>query len=162
MTVNSQALELNTIAKVRTIYDNYKPDTRISENISLAQRDEESQLVDTFLTTNVMSAAMDFLADKGMIRKDHNEYKDVLLRLWFSLYCRSRNKGKISSSGFEHVFLTELKNGIKLSGFHNWIYFNAEEDAKRANYLGYYNKVDLGDVSKIITIQFNSNLTFTF
>lgn len=29
--------------------------------------------------------------------------------MWFGLY--SRGKGKISSSGFEHVFVSELKNG---------------------------------------------------
>ena len=150
MVVDAQVLKIPTIAKVLTIYDNYKPDTRVNEYISPAQRNEESQLVDTFLATNVMSAAMRFLADKGLIRKDYYDYKDVLRTMWFNLY--SRGEGRIGSSGFEHVFLTELKLGTEVIGLHNWIYFNTEEIAKRADYLGYIKKVDLGNVSEIMTI----------
>lgn len=102
-------------------------------------------MVDTFLSTNVMSAAMRFLADKGYIKKDYYDYKDTLRTLWFNLY--SRGDGKIGSTGFEHVFLTELKLGTEVSGLHNWIYFNAEEVKKRLDYLGYIKKIDLGDVS---------------
>jgi poly(U)-specific endoribonuclease len=143
--VKPEALQLPTIRKVLTIYDNYKLDTRESEYISPAQRQEESLLVDTFLSTNLMSAAMRFLADKGFVKKDYYEYKDALRTLWFNLY--SRGEGKIGSSGFEHVFLTELKLGTELSGLHNWIYFNAEELKKRLDYLGYIKKLDLGNVS---------------
>lgn len=63
--------------------------------------------------------------------------------IWFSLY--SRGKGKIGSSAFEHVFLTELRNGT-VSGFHNWIYYYFEEKAGHADYQGYLKKVDLGTV----------------
>lgn len=144
--MDPQALRIPTIEKVLTIYDNYKLDSRVGEYISPAQRNEEGLLVDTFLSTNVMSAAMRFLADKGFVRKDYYDYKDTLRRLWFNLYSRGGD-GKIGSAGFEHVFLTELKLGTEVSGLHNWIYFNAEEVAKRANYLGYIKKVDLGNVS---------------
>lgn len=58
----------------------------------------------------------------------------------------SRGGGRIGSSGFEHVFLTELKNN-QVSGLHNWLYFNEEEKKHNANYLGYMRKVDLGNVS---------------
>lgn len=92
-----------------------------------------------------MSYAMRFLSDKGLVRKDYYEYKDLLRRMWFNLF--SRGEGKIGSSGFEHVFMTELKLGTEVSGLHNWIYFNAEELKRRADYLGYIRKVDLGDVS---------------
>ncbi|XP_044013260.1 poly(U)-specific endoribonuclease homolog [Aphidius gifuensis] len=154
-TVNSQAFNIPTIAKVITIYDNYKLDTRENEYISPAQRNEESLLVDTFLSTNVMSAAMRFLADKGFIAKDYYAYKDVLRKIWFNLY--SRGDGKIGSSGFEHVFLTEIKLGTELTGLHNWIYFNAEEVKKRANYLGYIKKVDLGDKAAILSVHATFN-----
>ncbi|XP_011498918.1 PREDICTED: poly(U)-specific endoribonuclease homolog [Ceratosolen solmsi marchali] len=146
--VKPEALQLPTIRKVLDIYDNYKLDTRENEYISPAQRQEESLLVDTFLSTNLMSAAMRFLADKGFIKKDYYEYKDTLRTLWFNLY--SRGEGKIGSSGFEHVFLTELKLGTEVSGLHNWIYFNAEELKKRLNYLGYIKKVDLGNKAAIV------------
>ena len=143
--VKPEALQIPTIQKVLSIYDNYQLDTRTNEYISPAQRQEESLLVDTFLSTNVMSYAMRFLADKGLVRKDYYEYKDLLRRMWFNLF--SRGDGKIGSTGFEHVFMTELKLGTEVSGLHNWIYFNAEELKKRVDYLGYIKKVDLGDVS---------------
>lgn len=59
----------------------------------------------------------------------------------------SRGGGRISSSGFEHVFLTEIKNR-EVSGLHNWLYFNDQESKNQANYLGYMKSLDLGDVSK--------------
>ena len=145
MNVKPEALQIPTIQKVLSIYDNYQLDTRNNEYISPAQRQEESLLIDTFLSTNVMSYAMRFLADKGLVRKDYYEYKDLLRKIWFNLF--SRGDGKIGSSGFEHVFMTELKLGTEVSGLHNWIYFNAEEVKKRADYLGYVKKVDLGDVN---------------
>jgi poly(U)-specific endoribonuclease len=57
----------------------------------------------------------------------------------------SRGGGRIGSSGFEHVFLTEIKKG-QVSGLHNWIYFNDAEKKNEANYLGYMKKIDLGNV----------------
>lgn len=143
--MNSAALQISTIDKVLKIYDNYHLDTTEREYISPLQRDEESLLVDTFLSTNVMSMAMKFLADKGYFKRDYYEYKYILRQMWFNLY--SRGEGKIGSSGFEHVFMTELKLGTEVSGLHNWIYFNAEEVKKRADYLGYIKKLDLGNVS---------------
>lgn len=57
----------------------------------------------------------------------------------------SRGNGKIGSSGFEHIFLAEIK-GNAISGLHNWIYFKDAEEKRKANYLGYLKKVDLGNV----------------
>lgn len=152
-TVNANAYQVPTVERVISIYDNYKPETNVNEHISPLQRQEESLLVDTFLSTNVMSAAMRFLADKGHIRKDYYEYKDTLRKIWFNLF--SRGQGKIGSSGFEHVFMAELKNaptgGTEVVGLHNWIYYSKEESNGKANYHGYLKKVDLGDVSRLIS-----------
>lgn len=136
-----------------SIFDNYQLDTHTNEYISPAQREEESLLVDTFLSTNVMSAAMRFLADKGHVRKDYYEYKDTLRKLWFNLF--SRGQGKIGSTGFEHVFMTELKpvaTGTEVIGLHNWIYYSLEEAKRRADYLGYIKKLDLGNKASILKI----------
>lgn len=142
------ALQIPTIQKVLALFNNYEHDTRTNEYVSPAERAEESLLVDTFLSTNVLSTAMRFLADKAVIKQDYYEYKDTLRRLWFNLY--SRGDGKIGSSGFEHVFLSELKLGTEVIGLHNWIYYNAEEVGQRINYLGYIKKIDLGNVSIIL------------
>ena len=141
-----------------SIYDNYQPDTNVNEHISPLQRQEESLLVDTFLSTNVMSAAMRFLADKGQVRKDYYDYKDTLRKLWFNLF--SRGQGKIGSSGFEHVFMAELKNvptGTEVVGLHNWIFFSKEETTGKVNYSGYLKKVDLGNKASIVKVRTKYN-----
>lgn len=143
--VKPEALQIPTIQKVLSMYDNYKLDTREHEHINPAQREEESALIDTFLSTNVMSTAMRFLADKGFLRNNVADQKEVLMTIWFNSYPRSGHMA--GSSGFEHVFLSELQLGTEPSGLHSWIYFNAEEVNKRLNYLGYIKKINLGDVS---------------
>lgn len=60
----------------------------------------------------------------------------------------SRAGGKISSSGFEHIFLAELKKN-EVSGLHNWVYFDHAEMTKLVDYLGYMKKIDLGEVTFI-------------
>lgn len=153
-TVNPEAYQGSTIQRVISIYDNYKPETNVNEHISPLQRQEESLLVDTFLSTNVMSAAMRFLADKEKIKKDYYEYKDTLRKLWFNLF--SRGQGKIGSSGFEHVFMAELKKtdaNTEVVGLHNWIYYSKEESNGKADYNGYLKKVDLGDNASIVKIR---------
>lgn len=49
----------------------------------------------------------------GLVPNDYNDQREYLRNMWFELYPRS--KGKLTSSGFEHVFLSEIKRG-KISG----------------------------------------------
>lgn len=84
----------------------------------------------------------------GAISKDPKAFRDKLKEIWFNMY--SRGQGKIGSSGFEHVFLAEIKNQ-DVSGLHNWLYFHDAEAKKNANYLGFLKKFELNNnVSRII------------
>ncbi|KHJ97401.1 hypothetical protein OESDEN_02625 [Oesophagostomum dentatum] len=57
-------------------------------------------------------------------------------QLWFDHY--SRAKGKLDTSGFEHVFIGEEKNG-EVSGLHNWVRFYMLENnsAEKFDYKGF-------------------------
>ena len=47
-----------------------------------------------------------------------------LKQYWFMLYTRSG--GPLDSSGFEHVFVGEIKSN-SVSGFHGWVNYYLEE-----------------------------------
>lgn len=62
----------------------------------------------------------------------------------------SRAPGKIGSSGFEHVFMNEIKNN-SIGGLHNWVWFYHKEGQTGTmhdiDYKGYMKSELLGDVS---------------
>ncbi|XP_049814380.1 endoribonuclease CG2145-like isoform X1 [Schistocerca nitens] len=151
ISVDKRVFQLPTVAKVRMLYDNYVADTSVNEHVTAQERAEESSLLDTFLATPVMSTAMRFLADHGLVRRDPKAYKNLLNQIWFGMY--SRGGGRVGSSAFEHVFLGELKRG-EISGLHNWIFFNNEEILKHADYLGYIRKLELGDKGAILKLHY--------
>lgn len=73
---------------------------------------------------------------------------NLLQKIWFDMYPRIRG-GKIGSSGFEHVFLNELKRGRPI-GLHNWIYYYYKENLSGSvhdvDYNGYMNNLYIGNV----------------
>ena len=75
-----------------------------------------------------------------------SEFKEYLRRIWFGMYSRAR--GVEGSSGIEHVYIGEMKNGI--SGLPSWVRFATEEKKGAINYLGFLSVIDLGEVSFII------------
>ncbi|KAI1724363.1 endoribonuclease xendoU domain-containing protein [Ditylenchus destructor] len=63
-------------------------------------------------------------------------FRDWLSQLWFGQYSRAR--GQPDTSGFEHVFLGEVKNG-EISGMHNWIrlYYLERNSSSAFDYKGF-------------------------
>lgn len=60
-------------------------------------------------------------------------FRQLLFDMWFAFY---RRDSWNDSSGFEHVFVGESRDG-RTSGFHNWIQFYIEESRNRLDYRGY-------------------------
>ncbi|XP_055854246.1 endoribonuclease CG2145-like [Episyrphus balteatus] len=152
--VDEKALQPPTIAKMRDLFNNYEIDTSINEYVTPIERKEENDFVDAIMATNVMRQAMLFLQNKGIVSPDPKTHRDLVKSLWFTLY--SRGQGKIGSSGFEHVFVNEVKNGT-IIGLHNWVYFNEEEKAGRIDYKGYLKKLDLGNKGMVVKTRFTHN-----
>lgn len=103
--------------------------------------------------------AMNFLTHKTVVTADPQTHRELLKTIWFNLY--SRGMGKISSSGFEHVFLSEVKNGTVM-GLHNWIYMSEAEKAGDLNYKGWSKKIDLGNVRRKLNCSIGILFTFLF
>jgi hypothetical protein len=98
-----------------------------------------------------------WLVGNKKFQGDMSAFKRKLHEVWFGLYRREVAK---DSSGFEHVFIGEVKDG-QVSGFHNWIQMYLEEKAGRLDYLGYIKPKQKGlsfmapaEQEQVITIQF--------
>lgn len=137
--VDPELLEYPTIYVTRSLYDRYEHDFQKKLNRTLETRKLENLLIDTFLNTNAMETAMRWLADRGFIDPDDFERKDVLRRVWFTMFSGS-------TCGFERVFASE-NYGTAIIGVQDWIYFQNQESQKRIDYMGYVDKLDIGNVS---------------
>lgn len=143
LSISSEAFRIPSIDKVLQLHNNYIVESNVNEDYTSQEKSEEDSLLNTIISTPVMEHTRNFLIQKNKIGRELKDFKNVLREIWFDMY--SRGGGRVGSSGFEHVFLTEVKKG-KISGLHNWLYFNREEANRQANYLGYMKKIDLGNV----------------
>lgn len=139
---------------MRELYNNYEIDTTVNEHVTPFERNEENDFLDAIMATSVMRHAMQFLQQKGIVSPDPRTHRDLVKTIWFNLY--SRGQGKIGSSAFEHIFLSELKNGT-IMGLHNWVYFYDQEKAGKVDYKGYIKKVDIGDKGLLMKLRFTYN-----
>ncbi|KAL6457964.1 hypothetical protein MHYP_G00331940 [Metynnis hypsauchen] len=113
------------------LLDNYERQTGVSESVnSVEVQEQEKFLTETMKNTNLGKELYSFLNSKGYY-SSWNEFLEDLKMMWFGLY--SRSSGKMDSSGFEHIFSGEIKDG-KVSGFHNWVRFYLLEKQGLLNY----------------------------
>jgi poly(U)-specific endoribonuclease len=151
-----------TYSALYALLDNYVAETGTAENIT----DTERQEISTFLSAIMQTAPMQFChkycrANKpDKVPADSEGFKQLLHSTWFELYHRSHG-GRADSSGFEHVFVGEVKDD-KVSGFHNWIAVYMEEQKGSLDYRGYikprgHNEAETNSDDHILTLQFAWN-----
>lgn len=154
-----------SILRQRTTYstfvallDNYSAQTGVAENMTQEELCETRAFLRAVSRTAPMQLCRKYCAAHGDgIPGDEEGFTKLLHDLWFRGYGRSHGGGGRDSSGFEHVFVGEIKNG-KISGFHNWITFYLEEKAGLIDYRGYIKPRGRRDViddnDHILTLQF--------
>ena len=108
-----------------------------AEKITAEERQEMGDFLDALAATSVFQFAFHWLMAHGKdprCKKVRNmqEFRNLVFDLWFAPYSRSRGKAA-DSSGFEHVFVGEEKDG-NITGLHNWVQYYLEEKKGKIDY----------------------------
>jgi poly(U)-specific endoribonuclease len=127
----NEARFTGTFALMLALRDNYTPETGIAESCGQPCTDEVDAFLDAILGTESIQLLHAWLIDQGQASSDVAAFKEELRQYWFMPYTRS--SGPLDSSGFEHVFVGEIKNNA-VSGMHNWVNFYLEEKDGHWNY----------------------------
>jgi len=137
------------------LFDNYTSELGEAENVTREEFKENVQFIDAICDTELMMEAHKFLVEKGKAPGPVNDFKKLLYKLWFKLYRRTKGDRDFDSSGFEHVFVGEIK-GEDVVGFHNWVCFYLQEKAGNIDYHGYFRRgTSLEKEPRFITLQFS-------
>jgi poly(U)-specific endoribonuclease len=125
-----------TFSAFIALLDNYIAETGKAEVVTEEEKRENMNFLNLIMDTAVMQYIHHYLLAKGKTRAtSREEFIRELNRVWFGLYSR---KARNDSSGFEHVFLGEIKQDTKeITGFHNWIQLYFEEKKGLFDYRGY-------------------------
>lgn len=168
--VNRQVFQRPTFNAFRSLLDNYSAYTGDEEEVTQKEVKEMRSFLSAVMETAPMKYCHQYCLAKGVeydgdpIPDDETDFKEVLNSIWFKLYSRSGGgrRKKMDSSGFEHVFVGEVKNG-QVSGFHNWIMFWLEERKGNIDYRGYIkprsrdSTAETNDDDPVLTLQFSWN-----
>ncbi|XP_023326728.1 poly(U)-specific endoribonuclease-A [Eurytemora carolleeae] len=135
-------MNLPIYQKLFALYDNYEKKTTVAEDHTEQEHQEELDFLQYVLDSEVMKTTYAFLTEKGLFSGTYENFGEKLYTLWFGQY--ERATGVLSSSGFEHVFIGEVKNG-EVSGYHNWFSLYNQEKGGHINYLGYWKHANIGN-----------------
>lgn len=166
--VNRQVFQRPTFNTFQNLLDNYSAYTGEEEEVTSKELREIRAFLNAVMETAPMKYCHQFCLAKGVeysgepIPEDESNFKEVLNSIWFKLYSRSGGgrRRKMDSSGFEHVFVGEIKNE-QVSGFHNWIMFWLEEKRGAVDYRGYIkprsraSTAETNDDDHVLTLQFS-------
>lgn len=122
-----------TYATFYRLLDNYEKTIGKEEVVTDEEIHENRTFIDQIMKTKPIQYLHNYLVAKGKAPEDDLAFKKYLYKIWFSLYRRGTRN---DSSGFEHVFVGEVKNG-KVIGFHNWIQLFVEERKGNVDYQGF-------------------------
>lgn len=121
--VDHAAWKRPTYAAFLALLDNYQAETGVSEKVTDTERSEIWDFLNAIYETAPMQFCHEYCHAKDPDRvppvSDKRGFLKLMHSVWFDMYRRERG-GRTDSSGFEHVFVGEEKNGA-ISGFHNWI-----------------------------------------
>lgn len=132
--VNHRKLLGKTYQSFLKLLDNYSAETGEQETVTREEMHENRTFINAIFETPCIQYLFQYLCAKGKImNNDETECKKFLYKIWFELYRRETHN---DSSGFEHVFVGEIKNNA-VTGFHNWLALYLEEKKGHLDYQGY-------------------------
>lgn len=119
------------------LLNNYDSETGESEKLTDTERSEVYDFLNAVYETGPVQFCHKYCHAKNPseVPSDKEDFIKLLHTIWFDLYNRERG-GSSDSSGFEHVFVGEVKDN-EVSGFHNWVQFYLEEKKGAVDYRGY-------------------------
>ncbi|KAK9102798.1 hypothetical protein Sjap_020052 [Stephania japonica] len=159
--LEEDVLRRPTYSRFCSLLDNYNPNEGCREVVTAQEKQEQAAFIEEISRTAPVKYLHKYLTCKGIVSENYQEFKRMLIELWFDLYGRGGTSG--SSSAFEHVFVGEIKQQAELEvcGFHNWLQFYLEESKGRVDYQGYIFPRRRGQIpdseTQLLTIQFEWN-----
>jgi poly(U)-specific endoribonuclease len=123
--VNPSVLKRPTFRALLDLRQMYNPQVDEEDTMSNEKEGKVYHFLEEIMNTSVMRYLHNYLLDSERTTALSNEdFMSELFNKWFKPYYRGGTCD--SSSGFEHVFLGELRDGNAI-GMHNWIIAYAEE-----------------------------------
>ncbi|XP_022821722.1 poly(U)-specific endoribonuclease homolog [Spodoptera litura] len=139
-----------TIRPFAALFDNYHKNVIRPEFVTPNEETEQVTFINTILATGPVRSLMNFLVSKGLTQmNEYNEQVQLLKKIWFTKYARHWTGLCKCSCAFENIFMAELKSNDVL-GLHSWLFFAKREQDRKANYLGYIDKLDLSGKGMIL------------
>jgi len=156
--VNEEAINQRPTYKAfLNLLDNYERAVAVPEVETYHEKKEIQTFLNKIMETDVMKYCHQWLEKKKLTSGDVGAFKKLLQKIWFEPYKREYHSKAPDSSGFEHVFVGEERDG-KIIGCHNWIQLWHEEKHGNLNYLGFiYPKrrgADRDEDEHLMTIQY--------
>ncbi|XP_041484929.1 poly(U)-specific endoribonuclease-like [Lytechinus variegatus] len=131
--VSQARISTGTWPTFRALLDNYQLLTGTLDVNTVLESQEVQSFLDAVFGTQVMDLTYDYLQGRGYV-SSVSDLRAKVEKMWFEPY--SRSGGTLDTSGFEHVFVGEVKNS-KVSGYHNWFAFYEDEVEGKVNYYGF-------------------------